>query len=610
MSKMSLEAVKSEVQSFYTSTAIGTQTADAFAAWWLHRRWNLERLVAMAHAPSGSNDFGIDAFHFEERADSGQTVLHLIQAKYSDSTALIKSAVKEFAPAVLCLQSVIKQTQLPPARVNEVWVKLHAEFGKRFGREEVSGERLLIRFEVVHTSQAASESIEQVISSAREALDSAMNDRLPRYGFSVRGIYPPAELEPDPIVPPKSPFNLRFSGEMISNSERVRFFAGFGYLSDLVALYERLGEPLFSKNVRSYLYRAHDKGPAKYMRESLNRACVRKNGKLTDEPTRFAMLHNGITLAATSVERHDKSVALFEPNVLNGCQTVKNAALWYADRAESPSFVDSAWQDIRVPLRVLISQDEDFISDVTISNNRQNAIKPSAFRANHRTQVQLAERLRDECGIYYERQESSFENLRKTKPKLLEDLYFNSQHKPLRMEDVAIGIACASKRPAISVAAKVSEVFEENVYQTLFVPEKLQHLELLVFLRNALVALPLALKDIRDIDSKFEKISAAKFAYPCLRVLSRWIVYFKPELARDFGDKVYRAFPADDGLRPKLRSLINGNSVQLRKYLKDFYLTDDDEWKSPNDAVAMDGILKTLDLHDVDVFSVYHEAIT
>jgi hypothetical protein len=53
----------------------------------------------------------------------------------------------------------------------------------------------------------------------------------------------------------------------------------------------------------------------------------------------------------------------------------------------------------------------DFVAEVTISNNQQNPVEPWALRAMDQRQVDLADKFLGELGIYYSRQEGTFENL-------------------------------------------------------------------------------------------------------------------------------------------------------------------------------------------------------
>jgi hypothetical protein len=609
MPAMSIDAVKREVHDFYVEHPVGQGAHDAFCAWWLRRRWSVEPRLATARAPGGSDDWGLDGFHIERRSNGESPILHLIQAKHSTSTQMVRKAVKGFVKTVEPLRLILAGEPLPPPRTNPVIERLLAALQRLRDEDGVSLDQLRLRFEVLHLCPSGSEGLAKIIQGARETFDDARKDSLPGFEVGLRAVFPPDELDPEIVDPPKLPSRLRFAGEMVSDSANVRFFAGFGYLSDLVKLYGESGEMLFSKNVRSYLYKAHEKGPARHMRESLRRACVQQNGRLLDSPERFAMLHNGVAITASHAERNNGDLVLREPHVLNGCQTVKNAAMWIAERQVRGNVDVDAWENIRIPLRVLITRDEELVRDVTVSNNRQNAIKSSAFRANERVQLVLAERFRNQLRIYYERQEAAFQNLKKTNPRFAEEHFENSFEKPLLMEEIAVAIATAGLRPSLSVAAKASDLFEDAVYGTVFADEKLADLRLLVFLRNLLAVLPLVLRDIKASDGAFATIGQGKFAYPCMRVLSRHIVKHRPAMIAEYGERVLASFTKEKGLRRDVRALMRPANTGLQQLLKEnWYEADSGKWRSATDADAVERTLRALRLTDVDVFAMWARA--
>jgi hypothetical protein len=60
--------------------------------------------------------------------------------------------------------------------------------------------------------------------------------------------------------------------------------------------------------------------------------------------------------------------------------------------------------------KVITQSDQDFVTTVTICNNRQNPVESWNLRANDMIQLQLATRFREELGLFYERQENAFEH--------------------------------------------------------------------------------------------------------------------------------------------------------------------------------------------------------
>ena len=605
----SAEWVRTQVAEYYLNNPIGSGPHDAFCAWWLTKRWKVEPLLASAQAPGGNHDYGLDGFHIEQRLQGDPPILHLIQAKHSSSLQEVKNAAGGFVRTIGQVASMLNGDGIKPIEANPTLERLHAALRRLRDENAIPLDKLLLRFEVIHLCEQGSDVLSKVLKNSREKFDEAADDELTAFEVSLRQIFPPEELEGDEEVrPAKKAFPIRFGGEIIADSTAARFFAGFGNLSDLVDMYGLLGDALFSKNVRSYLYKSENKGPALHMRDSLRRACIPVKGAIRDAPERFAMLHNGITLSASHVMQEDGILILREPNVLNGCQTVKNAAKWHAELSAKKSGVaiDAvAWKSIRVPIRVLITRDEELVRDVTISNNRQNAIKPSACRVNDRIQLSLAERFKTEVQVFYERQEASFMNLKRSDPRHVEDTYPNSFDKPIGMEELAVAIATASLKPAISVAAKPSDLFEGDQYESVFAPEKLEDLHLLIFLRNLMVVLPLALKDLKAKDAGLDGLSTGRFAFPCMRILSRYVVRAHRDEVERFGDRVTGTFGTDHPMRERVRQLIRHHHSGLQQQLKrHWYDTATKSWLSASDAKA---IAAALDEHSLLHFDVFEQ---
>jgi hypothetical protein len=55
--------------------------------------------------------------------------------------------------------------------------------------------------------------------------------------------------------------------------------------------------------------------------------------------------------------------------------------------------------------RVITNASPEFVTAVTINNNRQNPVNPWNLRANDMIQLQLQDKFRDDLEIYYARRE-------------------------------------------------------------------------------------------------------------------------------------------------------------------------------------------------------------
>jgi hypothetical protein len=61
--------------------------------------------------------------------------------------------------------------------------------------------------------------------------------------------------------------------------------------------------------------------------------------------------------------------------------------------------------------KIISRAKDDFVTRVTINNNRQNPVEPWNLRANDTIQLELQDKFADELKLYYERQENAFDQL-------------------------------------------------------------------------------------------------------------------------------------------------------------------------------------------------------
>ena len=185
------------------------------------------------------------------------------------------------------------------------------------------------------------------------------------------------------VPPPSPPLTLDFNGVSLNDSHADKALFGLGRLADLVDLHDKYRADLFGKNVRMYLARqaAKPKSAASHIEKSLDRICDGKMPALD-----FAMTHNGVTLTVPRARDPMGGNVVIEPGiegvyVLNGCQTVYTA--WKFFKQKQSRKPDEKWLDrwngIQLPMRIIITQDEEKVRAVTIGANRQTEIRPSAF---------------------------------------------------------------------------------------------------------------------------------------------------------------------------------------------------------------------------------------
>ena len=108
-------------------------------------------------------------------------------------------------------------------------------------------------------------------------------------------------------------------------------------------------------------------------------------------------------------------MTLHVQRLLNGAQTVSSVARFIEKSSDNPLLQKNRSHLGEIEVLAKIVEDDDlsgeFVTQITISNNQQNPVLPWALRAMDNRQVDLADKFRNELGIFYSRQEGAFENL-------------------------------------------------------------------------------------------------------------------------------------------------------------------------------------------------------
>src|SRR5260370_5849957 len=118
--------------------------------------------------------------------------------------------------------------------------------------------------------------------------------------------------------------------------------------------------------------------------------------------------------------------------------------------------------------RVIANSDQDFVTSVTICNNRQNPVAPWNLRANDMIQLQLANRFREEIGLFYERQENAFESFSD------EELQEKGLKAGAAVELVRLAQTFLVSDGSIDKLSRMNEVFEnDKSYEQVFLAARL-----------------------------------------------------------------------------------------------------------------------------------------
>jgi hypothetical protein len=240
---------------------------------------------------------------------------------------------------------------------------------------------------------------------------------------------------------------------------------GFARLVDLHQMYLDMRHRFFERNIRSGL--SDEAAPNRAIKRTL--ADIVLDGG--EHPSVFAFNHNGVTINAQRFEKIDGSWRITEPRLLNGAQTVTTFARFLELNKGNQQLVNrqNVLDDLWVPCRIITHAKPEFVTAVTINNNRQNPVMPWNLRANDLIQYQLADKFRDDLGIFYERQENMFAALTDSD---LEELDI-THHKAIEMIRLAKTLLAIDGY--VDRVSNMREAFEnDTVYDQIFNEKRLK----------------------------------------------------------------------------------------------------------------------------------------
>lgn len=372
---------------------------DYFALVYLTKKFKCRIEDVVHQVAFGGNDYGLDAYYIDREGRN----LYLLQFKWSENHNLFKESLERLTKDGL---ERIFGNPLQDAMQNEYLRYLKADLREH----QALIDRVYIQFifkgslESAENSAGLSDRLEN-LQNKKYLFENVFGNRqvelIPEFISDVR-------LPPPP--PPIDTFTVSFTERVsvqTSDSEKS-LHVGFIAIMDLYRIYQSIGQKFFDRNIRAGL--SADNPPNRKIREALADIVLKQK----ESPEVFAFNHNGITLAAEQVVFKDGQAVIRVPRLLNGAQTVTSIAKFLKDNEGSPIIKANqrAIESIRVLAKIVeCDPQSDFVTNVTICNNRQNPVDPWNLRANDRIQCDLQDKLKEEVGIFYSRQENTFNNL-------------------------------------------------------------------------------------------------------------------------------------------------------------------------------------------------------
>jgi hypothetical protein len=370
---------------------------DYFACQYLKTKYRCE-IPEIAHGVAfGGNDYGLDAYHIDRDAKN----LYLYQFKWSENHNLFKESLDRMAKDGM--HRIFGNPMTDPT-ANELLNNLRAEL------QEYKSviKHVLIHFVFKGDVDQAENS--EGLRIRKENLENKVH--LVHEYFGDTDIELNVEFIADRRLPPKvkpaESHKVSFSQHVAvrTGDEQKVMYVGFLPLMDLYRIYKSLDQRFLDRNIRFGL--SFENSPNTKIREAL--ADIVLKNKIA--PDVFAFNHNGVTLAAEQVTFQDGHALFKVPRLLNGAQTITSVAKFLADNEGHPSLLGNAQalEAIKVLAKVVVDDPfSDFVTNITICNNRQNPVEPWNLRANDKIQCDLHDKLK-EARVFYERQDNAFRN--------------------------------------------------------------------------------------------------------------------------------------------------------------------------------------------------------
>ncbi|MDH7515860.1 MAG: AIPR family protein [Bacteroidota bacterium] len=435
----------------------GGSRKEYFGLLYLEKIHGVPRENAVRQIAFGGNEYGIDGFHF----DGSKKNFYVFQFRDNDRCAVFRKPLRQ-------LIDVGMDLVFDPGRGGEKRNGfLRSLRSCLFDNINIIGQVCLHFVFTGDPSEAERSSVLERLQEELEAKKSLIDrffegrkvrfliEFLSPHGAGV--IHPPTREYRYTIDFPDPLERSGAGGEKLS--------VGFVRLMDLHRMYEGLGGQFFEWNIRGALPES----------ETVNRALMDAFRRIIlegkEEPSVFSFNHNGVTLAADRVERDDGRVTVDHPRLLNGAQTVITFTRFLDRHGDTirTAEAERLLRSIYVLCKFVSSAAREFITSVTVCNNRQTPVEPWNLRSNDMIQLELQDKFREELGVYYERQEKAFSGLSEEE---FEELGVDPK-RPVEMLKLAATFL-ASDGDVHNMSSMRHAFEDEHIYSKIFSPARLR----------------------------------------------------------------------------------------------------------------------------------------
>ena len=381
----------------------GWRFAFKMVTQWLEVNEDDEDLVVC----DGSGDGGIDIAYLrrsevdtgDENAQDSQSadgdIWYLIQSKYG-------SAFQGSETVLIEGQKIISTLTGKNDHLSEATRQLLAKLNT-FRQRASERDRIILVFATEH---AMSESDRHALNDLRLLGKQHIGDLFDVEDVSLNTIWETR------VTTSQQPLSLSIKGNFVDPSSGLRVgTVSLTNIYDFLKAYRtKTGnlDQLYEKNVRQFLGG----------RKKINRGIAQT---LRTSPELFGLYNNGITIVVSdySDNKAEESCVLFDPYVVNGCQTTKTIWEILSQRLEAGGTGHSAeisdWRARAgrgVVVTKIVKGDNASITEITRYTNSQNAVREQDFLALRRDFGDWAKGMASGYNIFLEIQRGGWDSQR------------------------------------------------------------------------------------------------------------------------------------------------------------------------------------------------------
>ncbi len=348
----------------------------------------------------GTGDGGIDIAYLhradldetgqDEQSDEGDT-WYLIQSKYGTAFQGQETIISEGRKIITTLAG-------ENARLSERTSQLVGRLNT-FREQASERDRLILVFA---TTQPMREDERQALNDIRILGREQFPQIFDVEDISLRTIWEASDSSL------QSGISVRIQGDFVEPNAGLR--VGTIPLTNLYQFLkdyrDKTGnlDQLYEKNVRQFLGG----------RRKINKGIAQT---LNQEPEMFGLYNNGITIVVSDFSAKNGSLVLYDPYVVNGCQSTRTIWDVLQQKLDSGGTGESAASDQwrfragrGVVVAKIVKSDNAQISDITRYTNSQNAVREQDFIALRADFSTWAEQMATRYGIFMEIQRGGWES--------------------------------------------------------------------------------------------------------------------------------------------------------------------------------------------------------